>query len=112
MPTFSADYCLRKLGRNQEMGISILDDLGKLKPETFDVLGVVKEYGLILCTGHLSPNEIYVLAREALRLGIEKILVTHPCAVKVGPTLSLTQQKELGNGVLYGALFYSHYAYE
>lgn len=72
-----------------------MGDLGKLKPETFDVLRVVKEYGLILCTGHLSPNEIYVLAREALRLGIEKILVMHPCGVKVGPTLFLTQQKEL-----------------
>jgi len=61
-------------------GISILKEDGSFVPELGPILEMVARYGLILATGHLSPNEGLALIREAKRAGVEKIVVTHPVA--------------------------------
>lgn len=74
--------------------ISVLAD-GSLKQEAVDVLEVIKEHDLILATGHLSKEEVRTLVREAARMGIRKIVITHPNF----PSLRLTkeEQKELAD---------------
>ena len=59
-------------------GISIIDSKGRLVPEGSPILSVVKKYDMVLATGHISPEEIFALVEEALRLGINKLLITHP----------------------------------
>lgn len=58
-------------------GIRILTDSGTLRPEAWAILEVIRDRGLALATGHISPTESLVLIREARRLGIEAIF-THP----------------------------------
>jgi hypothetical protein len=50
---------------------------GCLLPEVKEVLQVIARYQLVLATGHCTADEAVLLVREARKLGIRKILVTH-----------------------------------
>ncbi len=65
-------------GRSQAEGIWVVDKDGHLKPKVKEVLELVAQYGAVLGTCHLSPNEIVSLVKEARSVGVEKIVVTHP----------------------------------
>jgi len=55
-----------------------VSDGGVLLPETLEVLGLIAEHDLTLATGHVTPTEALQIMREARRLGVERIIVTHP----------------------------------
>ncbi|MBN1152426.1 MAG: hypothetical protein JXA58_04380 [Dehalococcoidia bacterium] len=57
---------------------SIVDDSGALLPQVEDILRVVKDYDMVLCTGHVSPREVKALADRCLGMGVNKVVVTHP----------------------------------
>lgn len=73
--------------------ISIVTADGSLTPDVLDVLDLIRQHRMILATGHLSPEEIFLIVREAHRRGVERIVITHP----EFPTtrLSLEQQRDL-----------------
>jgi hypothetical protein len=50
---------------------------GCLLPNVKDVLRVIAKHQLVLATGHCSVDEAMLLIREAQKLGIRKIVVTH-----------------------------------
>ncbi|KIX12550.1 DUF6282 family protein [Dethiosulfatarculus sandiegensis] len=77
----------------KDKGISVLTEDNKLKPEVKTILELCRESGVILGTAHLTPAEIYELARLARTTGFKKLLVTHPYFAP--PRLSVKQQKEL-----------------
>jgi hypothetical protein len=77
-PAFDAAYC--RAGIGQAGGISILDGDGSLKKEARDILDVAKRYSMVVCKGHLSYEETEALFSEAVRMGINKLVVTHPLA--------------------------------
>lgn len=58
------------------VGISVLDDDGKLTAATREVLSIIRDQDAILATSHLSPEEIVTLTREARSQGI-KTVMTH-----------------------------------
>ena len=58
-------------------GISILDEKGKITSETKQVLQIVKEADVALATSHLTKEEIKILVKEANKMGINKIIITH-----------------------------------
>lgn len=58
-------------------GIDLLDGSGKLKPCVQEVLDVIGSHELVLCTGHISHAETFILVREAQRRGIKRIIITH-----------------------------------
>jgi hypothetical protein len=51
---------------------------GKLVPELEQILGMVAEANVVLGTSHFSVEESKVLVDEAKRMGVKKIVVTHP----------------------------------
>lgn len=75
-PAFDARYCRQGIG--MEGGFSILDDAGKLRQEAKDVLAVIKKYDMVVCKGHMSFPETEALFTEAARMGITKMVTTHP----------------------------------
>jgi len=86
MPTVDAEQHIQKLGRTYPWskiqlpateGITILDGGGRLIPEVTQVAELVAAHDAILATGHLTIPEIYALIKEASRVGVKKILVTH-----------------------------------
>lgn len=82
MPTFSSTNSInmmRALGLPLKGGgISLIDDAGKLVPEMEPILELIKKHNMILATGHISPQETFILLNEAQRIGIKKYIVTHP----------------------------------
>ncbi len=82
MPTFSSANSrakMRELGLNLEgEGFSILNGEGKLVPEIGPILEIVKEYEMVLASGHMSPEEIFALVEEAKGRDINRIVITHP----------------------------------
>jgi hypothetical protein len=99
MPTFSSKNSKFKPAGvaatgSGAAGIDLLDEstLGATRA----VLSVIKKYNMILATGHVSPREIYVLMTEAERIGLKKIILTHPLSRgAVIEILSVDEQKEL-----------------
>jgi hypothetical protein len=90
MPTRSAAN--HRLHHGMNGGISVLDG-GRLVPAAEEILKQLAESRSILGTGHLSPEETFLLVRRATELGVKKILVTHP---EWSPTFYSSQaQKEL-----------------
>jgi len=91
MPTRSARN--HRLYHGQLGGITVLDEHGQLLPVVEEILMAMAASDCILGTGHLSPQETFALFDAAQKLGVPKILVTHP---EWGPTYhSWEAQKEL-----------------
>jgi len=80
MPTIHARNHLLKMRKKNRVneGIHILDGEGKLISPVYDVLTLIAKSGVILGTGHLAVEEIIILVKEARKLGVKKIIITHP----------------------------------
>lgn len=59
-------------------GMTIFDKKKQIKPEVMKVLKAIKKSKAILATGHITWQESEVLVAEALKIGIKKIIITHP----------------------------------
>ena len=60
---------------------------------TESVLNIIAEEELVLATGHLKPDDIFLLLDYAKSLRIKKILINHPLTGVVGATID--EQKEM-----------------
>ena len=77
-PAFDAQYCQSYLGNKG--GIYILREDGELKREVYDILRVIRERNLVVCSGHMSYAETAKLFDAAVDMGITKMVATHPLA--------------------------------
>ena len=82
MPTFSSTNSrgkMRTLGLQLDGdGFSILDNDSKLVPEIDRILDIIKKNDMVLCSGHMSPGEIFAMVEAARKKNIDKIIITHP----------------------------------
>jgi hypothetical protein len=76
MPTFDAEHHVRSQNENRPF-VSVSRD-GELLPEVKAVIALVVKHGLALATGHSAPEESLLLLREGRRLGLQRMVVTHP----------------------------------
>ena len=51
---------------------------GVLLPETVEVLKLIEKYDLVLATGHIEPEDALLVVSEAHKMGLRRVLVTHP----------------------------------
>jgi Family of unknown function (DUF6282) len=100
MPTFSARHDQAKHG-HPDQGITILEDDGRVKPVVQVILKLIKTFNMTLATGHLSTQEIFLLLEEADRVGLKRIIVTHPCSIGYGPTMTIDDQRRMVRDGLY-----------
>ncbi|MFC1990678.1 DUF6282 family protein [Chloroflexota bacterium] len=94
MPTFSAAKDVKEHGWSGE-GVSLIDGEGKLLPEVDEILGIIKDYRMVLATGHISAPEIFALVDRAKEKGLSKIIITHPLLENLGAHLSLEDQRRM-----------------
>jgi hypothetical protein len=73
---------------------AIVSRSGKLIPEVFEVLDLIKERNLTLATGHVEPEEALMIMAEAKKRGITRIIVTHPLLGPQFTAMSLPQLQE------------------
>ena len=93
MPTFSARADRQHRGLNG--GITLLDQAGRLVPEAYAVLEVVKAHDMVLATGHISTHESMVLVAEARNLGIGRVVVTHATTTAFWTGMTVEDMKTL-----------------
>ena len=74
MPTSDAEAVVRASRRP----FARVSRNGELVSETKAVLAIIATHGLVLATGHVSPAEGLMLVREARRVGVQHIVITHP----------------------------------
>jgi ABC-type molybdate transport system substrate-binding protein len=75
MSTFDAENQVRFSKENRPF-VSVSKN-GQLLPVTKEVIASIAKHGLVLATGHVSPDEGLMLVREARRQGVQHIVVTH-----------------------------------
>jgi len=75
-------------------GITILNEKGELIPEIKQVLEIIKANDVALATSHFTKDEIKALVREANRMGIDKIIITHITFTELWKW-SIEEQREL-----------------
>lgn len=90
-PAMDAEWCQTYLG-HPGAGISILKEDGTLKEEVYDILKVIKQYNMVVCSGHMSYEESTKMFDAAIELGIEKMVATHPLAELSRFTLEQIQE--------------------
>ena len=100
MPTLSSANARAKTRKLLRLplegdGFSIVNTEGKLVPEVGRILSLVKEYDMVLASGHMSPAETFTLFDEAQRMGIWKLVITHPADTEIAehPFSSEDQQR-------------------
>jgi hypothetical protein len=91
LPTFDAEAQV-KLTKENRPFVSVVKD-GKAVPESVKVMEVAARHNLVLETGHSSPAEGIILIREAKRLGVKMIVVTHALTNMGGP-YTIPQMRE------------------
>lgn len=77
LPTQSAKGHMEKMGQDLSKCVEVTRD-GKVLPEVKSVLQLVKDHDAVLGTGHISPEECFLVVEEAKKMGIDKVVVTHP----------------------------------
>jgi hypothetical protein len=58
-----------------------------------EILQIVIDYGLVLATGHLNPEQIFQVLDQASSMNIKRVMVTHPLTRVIGA--SLDEQKDM-----------------
>ena len=92
MPTHDSEH---EVNYNKETRAkAIVSRNGKLIPEVFEVLDLIKERNLTLATGHVTPEEALMIMAEAKQRGITRIIVTHPLLGPQYTNMSLPQLQE------------------
>src|SRR5262249_5955395 len=86
--------------------IAVTGDDGRITAAAYEVIEVVRDYGLALCTGHLGWPEICTLVPATRQAGVGKVVITHPESPSIA--LTLDQQSWLAGQ---GAYFERCYAY-
>ncbi len=99
MPTWSAENDIERGGMSKHLrhfidraeaklkpgrGIRLTGSNGKLTAECRECLDVAREFGMVVCSGHVSPIESIALADEAKEFGINEIIFSHPDSNSVG----------------------------
>lgn len=75
LPTLDAANQRRKDG--QSGGIELTRD-GKVVSELTPIFELIRDYDVMLQTGHISGSECFPVVEAARKAGVHKIVVTHP----------------------------------
>lgn len=81
LPTRDAGHCLTFGNMPGDFfdrpGIQVIDEQGKLRKEIYEIFQIVRSYGGVLATGHVSLEEAVLVCRKAREYGVTTVL-THP----------------------------------
>ncbi|MBI2908982.1 MAG: hypothetical protein HYX92_15170 [Chloroflexi bacterium] len=89
-------------------GLSIVDGAGVLVGEMRDILNLVKEYDMIMHTGHVSAEEVFAVLEGCKSAGVTKVLVGHPLLKNMGAALSHDQMRQLADAGAYIELSFGY----
>ena len=77
LPTQSARNNMLKQNQDPSDCVEVVQG-GKVVPELLTIFRLVKDYDVVLGTGHVSPEECFRIVEAARDAGVKKLVVTHP----------------------------------
>ena len=86
LPTQSARNNMLKQNQDPSDCVEVVQG-GKVVPELLTIFRLVKDYDVVLGTGHVSPEECFRVVEAASDGGVKKLVVTHPEWWMVGMSL-------------------------
>ncbi len=86
LPTQSARNNMLKQNQDPSDCVEVVQG-GKVVPELLTIFRLVKDYDVVLGTGHVSPEECFRVVEAARDAGVKKLVVTHPEWWMVGMSL-------------------------
>lgn len=84
--------------------VQVFEQDGSLTADTVSVLEIIRDRGMVLATGHLTPEEVDRLTARAIDMGIRKIVSTHPDLPAISMPIDL-QKKLAERGVFFERTF-------
>lgn len=84
--------------------VTVFDADGRPTGDTEAVLEIIRDRGMVLATGHLTPAEVDRLTARAVEIGIRKIVSTHPDLPSIAMPVEL-QKKLSERGVYFERTF-------
>ncbi len=93
IPTLQRYYEFYK-GREEELRVT--DRSGKVKTDVVEVMGMIKDFDLVLSTGHLSRPESLAIAEECQKIGLKKLIWGHPVGREIPAPEELKAMVNLG----------------
>lgn len=75
LPTMTAENHVKKGSAGP--GVAVCRD-GKVVEAMQDIFTVVKDFDVVLATGHISPAECFAVTEAARAAGVKKVVITHP----------------------------------
>jgi hypothetical protein len=84
--------------------VKVFEADGTLTADTEAVLEIIRDRGMVLATGHLTPAEVDRLTARAREIGIRKLVSTHPDLPSIAMPVEL-QKKLAERGVYFERTF-------
>lgn len=79
--------------------LRITDDSGHLRPVVWDILRAARDLPVVLATGHANRHEIQEVVEAALKVGLDRLLLTHAthpmCGLTAKDLVSLAELSEV-----------------
>ena len=85
-------------------GVQVFNADGALTADTEAVLEIIRDRGMVLATGHLTPDEVDRLTARAIEMGLRKIVSTHPDLPAISMPVEL-QKKLSERGIFFERTF-------
>jgi hypothetical protein len=84
--------------------VKVFEADGTPTADTEAVMEIIRDRGMVLATGHLTPDEVDRLTARALEIGVRKIVSTHPDLPAISMPVEL-QKKLAERGVYFERTF-------
>ncbi len=77
MPNLDANHHRRMVGQSEGQGIDVIDENDNVVPKMKEILDLIAETDMVLGVGHQSVKERFLVIREAVKIGVQRIEVNH-----------------------------------
>ena len=91
MPTYDSENAVKRSDQPNRPFVKVAEH-GDLVPDVKQLIALIAKHGLVLATGHLSPDQGLMVVREGRKQGVQHIIVTHP--MDAGVFMSEAQMME------------------
>lgn len=75
-PSINASHYYKVMGK--QGGIDVLDEKGNVNSDLLNIFEIIRDKNMILVLSHQSVLERFVMIETAKKMGVKKILLSHP----------------------------------
>ncbi len=77
LPSMDSNHHRKVVGHGVGQGIDLIDENDSVVPKAKEVLALMAETDMVLGIGHQSTRERLMVVREAVKMGIQRIEISH-----------------------------------